>query len=344
TVKSIIVQQTLSYNTAAGVLANGAVVASTTKFVAYVGGPSDGSSTVVVNVQSSGVYNLFLKYISGDGIVRPLKIDINNIDTGIIYYPPVTLNWTVSAAKIFTVQVNLNLGNNIIKFHGNGTDYCPDLGTFSLNFISPLTPTIPSSTIPAVSSNNNFITVNTTDKGTDLNKFNFAGIWNGDVSEVWSQDVNSTFKINFKGIEISLVGIKDPRHGIYMISIDNNTPVEINGYSNIRTQPQTIYNSGILLNGNHSLQFKMKSKDAQINYAVINLGDITTNTVANNTIPTVPTIPTYSYNVANGVLRDGVILDTVAKLATYIGGTSDGSSTVGINVATTETYNLVVSY
>ncbi|MGL5244826.1 MAG: putative mucin/carbohydrate-binding domain-containing protein, partial [Sarcina sp.] len=136
----------------------------------------------------------------------------------------------------------------------------------------PTTPTIPITTIPS----NNLITIKTIDKGTNLNQFNFMGTWNDDVGEVWTQNINSTFNINFKGVEISLVGIKDPNHGIYQISIDNNTPTEINASSPTRTQPQTIYNSGTLPNLNHTLQFKIKSAAAQINYAIVNSPQTTT--------------------------------------------------------------------
>ncbi|MGL5243567.1 MAG: hypothetical protein ACRC7R_00105, partial [Sarcina sp.] len=270
-----------------------------------------------------------------------MKIDINGVSTGTIY------NVTGGNTGVFTTPINLVSGISYIKFHGDGVNYAPDLGAFTLTTIPVTTTTTPTTTVPTTTvPANSSIRINTTDKGTGLNQINFSGTWNDDVGEVWTQSVNSTFTINFKGVGISLVAVKDPKHGIYEVSIDNGAAIEVNANATTRTQPQTIYNSGVLTDGNHTLQFKIKTTDAQINYAVVNLGSTVTPTTPTTTVPspTAPATPTYSYNIANGVYSGGASTDAGTNFAGYIGGPTDGGITVGVNVATTTLYNLAIKY
>ncbi|MGL5244385.1 MAG: hypothetical protein ACRC7R_04275, partial [Sarcina sp.] len=228
-----------------GVLSGGAKKDPNNNFLVWIGGPNDGATIITPTIPVSGLYSLAIKYVCNE-INRPLRIDIPSIKSFTIFNLPLTSSWNVSDALTFTIPIPLNGGTPEIKIHGNGSNFSPNLENICLSFISsvgsniicpttipvscatcPTCATIPSMTIPTTS----FIKINTSNKGTGLNEFNFNGNWNDDVNEVWTQSINATFTLNFNGTEISLMGIKDPRHGIYEISIDNNTPTEINAYS-----------------------------------------------------------------------------------------------------------------
>ncbi|MPQ45157.1 carboxypeptidase regulatory-like domain-containing protein, partial [Clostridium tarantellae] len=114
------------YNAAEGMLSNGALIedAGGVNVAGWIGGPSDGATTLTVNVAAAGKYNLAVKYIGADAN-RNLKIDINGTNTGSVYTPTPTNGWSIGDAKTFTVAVNLNSGINTIKFHGDGINYGP---------------------------------------------------------------------------------------------------------------------------------------------------------------------------------------------------------------------------
>ncbi|MPQ45356.1 hypothetical protein GBZ86_16730, partial [Clostridium tarantellae] len=125
------------YNAAEGMLSNGALIedAGGVNVAGWIGGPSDGATTLTVNVAAAGKYNLAVKYIGADAN-RNLKIDINGTSTGEVYTPTPTNGWSIGDAKTFTVAVNLNSGINTIKFHGDGINYGPSLGEVTLTLVS----------------------------------------------------------------------------------------------------------------------------------------------------------------------------------------------------------------
>ncbi|MGL5245820.1 MAG: carboxypeptidase regulatory-like domain-containing protein, partial [Sarcina sp.] len=124
-----------TYDVALGTLSNGATINSV-NYAGLIGGSSDGSSTVTVNVTTAGSYNIALKYIGPD-VNRPLKVDINGVNTGTTYSLPPTAGWTVNDALVFTIPVNLTAGNNTIKFHGDGINFSQNLGTFKILIQAP---------------------------------------------------------------------------------------------------------------------------------------------------------------------------------------------------------------
>ncbi|MPQ43720.1 hypothetical protein [Clostridium tarantellae] len=128
----------LIYEAVSGLLQNGARKELENKFIGWLGGPNDGSVNLNVKVSTSGNYTLSITYLSGDRD-RPLKISVNNIDKKIIYNPPSTNSWKYSDAKTFTIAVDLNEGENTIKFHGDRINYGPLIGKISLSFNSSTT-------------------------------------------------------------------------------------------------------------------------------------------------------------------------------------------------------------
>ncbi|WP_207707460.1 hypothetical protein, partial [Clostridium tarantellae] len=115
-----------------GILEGDASIEPNKNFVNAIGGPSDGAVTVTVKVNTKGVYNLTFQYDALDKI-RPLKIDINGIDNGEEYILPLTNGINANTIKTFNVLVNLNEGINTLRFHGDGINYGPSLGKFTVN-------------------------------------------------------------------------------------------------------------------------------------------------------------------------------------------------------------------
>ncbi|KEI14410.1 hypothetical protein [Clostridium haemolyticum] len=90
----------------------------------YVGAIGDNGGYVIstVNVSKAGIYNLGIKYISGDQTVyvdRTLKLDVNGVWTGETYTFPNTGDWDVSSARVFNVVISLNEGDNTVKFYNS---------------------------------------------------------------------------------------------------------------------------------------------------------------------------------------------------------------------------------
>ncbi|MGL5244772.1 MAG: hypothetical protein ACRC7R_06295, partial [Sarcina sp.] len=118
------------YDLTYGDLSNGAIIDDSSEFVGFIGGPTDGSSTVVVNVDIIGTYTLSVQYISGEN--RSFKIDINGKDTGSIYSPSSTGGWSLNNSNTFFTTINLNSGNNTLKFHGNNNNWAPSFKFITL--------------------------------------------------------------------------------------------------------------------------------------------------------------------------------------------------------------------
>ncbi|MGL5244346.1 MAG: hypothetical protein ACRC7R_04080, partial [Sarcina sp.] len=125
-------------------LINNANIDPITKFVRGIGGPYNGAAILLINISISAPYNLSLTYISGD-IDRRLKLTLNNIDLNSIYTLPKTKSWDISDALTFTLPITLNVGNNSLKFHGDGNNYAPYLGKVN---ITPSIKPSPSSSLP----------------------------------------------------------------------------------------------------------------------------------------------------------------------------------------------------
>lgn len=119
----------LSLNAATGTYANGAALDNTNGFAGLLGGATDGSVTVTFDAPLAGSYALAIKYITGE-VARPLNINVNGTSIGIASIPS-TGGYAAANAGTHNVSVNLVAGSNTIKFHGNGTDFAPSIGTFT---------------------------------------------------------------------------------------------------------------------------------------------------------------------------------------------------------------------
>ncbi|MGL5244662.1 MAG: alpha-L-fucosidase, partial [Sarcina sp.] len=130
-VSSSLPNPSINYNTSNALLVNGASIDNLGYSVSN-GGPSNGYTIFNVKVLASGIYNLSINYRHHQ-TGRPLKIDVNSINTGTIYNVP------YGDPGVFTTKVNLTLGINTIKFYGDGSsNYSPDLGNLTLTLVTPI--------------------------------------------------------------------------------------------------------------------------------------------------------------------------------------------------------------
>ena len=86
------------------------------KWLGSYNGSNDGGSSFKINVSKSGNYDIVVCYAScfNDGD-HTMKITVNDVD----YTQLVSNNTDWSTQSNFTITVLLNLGDNIITFHGN---------------------------------------------------------------------------------------------------------------------------------------------------------------------------------------------------------------------------------
>ncbi|MPQ43814.1 carboxypeptidase regulatory-like domain-containing protein [Clostridium tarantellae] len=148
-----------------GILENGAKVDTKKTFVTALGGKKNGSSTVTVNVINSGKYNLSIKYV-GTSNNLPLKIDVNGVNNNTIYTFPKTKGLTLNDIKTFTIPLSLYIGNNTLKFYGNGKDTAPNLSSFILTATD--TSPAPKPTIPTTIANDIYFITNAITGGTAM--------------------------------------------------------------------------------------------------------------------------------------------------------------------------------
>ena len=133
------------------------------------------------------------------------------------------------------------------------------------------------------------ININDTDIGTGVNQFQYVGVWgtstgvtgNYNSDEHWSNSTKWTkpedvyFTVKFEGEQIKLYGIKAPNHGIYAVSMDGGTEVEVDAYAATRAYKQLIYDSGNLSSGVHTVKVRATGKktgtapDMEIDYAEV---------------------------------------------------------------------------
>lgn len=107
-------------------LANAAYINESSGNVGGIGGPSNGSATSTFNTPLAGSYTLTVNRVNF--AERPLKIDINGVNTGTTYQVPIATTVTP-----YDITVNLQAGNNTIKlYNDDGTNFAPDVSSISL--------------------------------------------------------------------------------------------------------------------------------------------------------------------------------------------------------------------
>ncbi|MPQ42963.1 hypothetical protein [Clostridium tarantellae] len=115
------------YDLMNGVLLNGAKVDKISKMVSHIGGPYNGMVEIKVNVVDAGDYAISLFYRNS---LRPFKISVDGKEKENIY------KTASDYVGIFNTVINLNAGNNLIRFSGDGINYGPDLGELTVTSLS----------------------------------------------------------------------------------------------------------------------------------------------------------------------------------------------------------------
>lgn len=120
-----------------GILENGAVIRTQSNspgFIDLIGGLSQGTVTLSINAPLTGKYNINLEHLNSS--VRFMTLEVNGVD-GESLAVPGTKDFYTENSEIFTTEIDLIQGKNIIKLKGNTTYYAPVIGkiTFTIKSI-----------------------------------------------------------------------------------------------------------------------------------------------------------------------------------------------------------------
>ncbi|MGL5244107.1 MAG: hypothetical protein ACRC7R_02850, partial [Sarcina sp.] len=331
--QSIISKTMYIYSVADGKIGEGAQVESKSNFVGFLGGPTNGSSLVTVDVDYTGLYNLAIDYIAADNN-RPLKIDINGMSGGSTYILEKTNSWNLSDAKTFKTLVNLNSGSNTIKFYGDGTNYAPSLGLLKINLINLNSVIIQPPTPTTISTYSIEASAGTLANGAKIEPtINFAGWLGGptDGSATVTFDIANSGKYNLS---------------VQYIGGDTNRPlkIDVNGintgtvYITEKTNAWTLSEAKIfttlldLKSGKNSIKFHGNGIDYAPSLGTVKLIMITAITT------------NYSADASSGILLNGSKIEPTINFAGWLGGPADGSTTLTFDIANSGKYNLSVQY
>ncbi|KEI12248.1 hypothetical protein Z959_00445 [Clostridium novyi B str. ATCC 27606] len=119
-----------NYEVKDAVLSNGMKLEFNKKYTSCIGGIVNNSVTFKVKVPIEGTYTMLIKYISIDKD-RAFKVDVNGLKLGEYIGEQTCI--TPRNNEILTIMVNLNKGDNSIKFYNdNGFTCGPNIGAISL--------------------------------------------------------------------------------------------------------------------------------------------------------------------------------------------------------------------
>ncbi|MBV1853853.1 glycoside hydrolase family 2 TIM barrel-domain containing protein [Catellatospora tritici] len=123
--------------------------------------------------------------------------------------------------------------------------------------------------------------------GTGQNQFNYTGTWQSCTNcgadlyagtNSWSNTANNQVTVAFTGTQIRLYGVRDPRHGIAMVSIDGGTETAVDFYATARLGNTLVWTSPVLSAGAHTLRVRVtatKNSAATDTFVVPDRVDIT---------------------------------------------------------------------
>lgn len=132
-------------------------------------------------------------------------------------------------------------------------------------------------------------TVTTVDDATTQGKpsFSYSTGWTGGVglpedtfhagTEHWTDGGDVTVTLSFRGTRAEIVGAEDPGHGYLFASVDGGAETRIDSYSETRRLQQTLFDTGTLADGDHTVVLRMdgtrnpaaNKQGAQIDFAKI---------------------------------------------------------------------------
>ena len=117
------------------------------------------------------------------------------------------------------------------------------------------------------SGNGSWISIDDAVQGRDINTFNYiGGGWQHcsgcgtelyDQTNSWDNSPGDYLQVAFNGTQIKFYGVKDPRHGIGAVSIDDSDETYIDFYASSRSGNQLMWTSPVLSPGNHFFKVRV---------------------------------------------------------------------------------------
>ncbi|MGL5245648.1 MAG: hypothetical protein ACRC7R_10780 [Sarcina sp.] len=310
-----------SYDIAGGDLENGAVKDSVTNGVTLIGGTKNGSSTITVYAPHGGQYELAINYLSGDKN-RTLKVDINSYDSGKIYNLDKTLDWNLGNAKTFTLIIDLEYGNNVIKFHGDKVNYSPTLIKANLELIK-VTPRV-------YYLYNGILENDAKSHFSRKNVFDLGGPKDGAVTMPVVVNQSGKYSLNLKYI----TGLNNLSMIVHVNNVGTGEVYKFQkSTSSAIGAPLNTLNFNVNLNaGLNKIKFHGNGKDYAATLVNFTLNLIEAKEVAD------------AYDLADGVLYEPAKIDTNTNLINNLGGPLDGEVMATVNVVSSGLYNLTLKY
>ncbi|WP_170272208.1 carboxypeptidase regulatory-like domain-containing protein [Clostridium tarantellae] len=315
-----------TYNLTSGILENNTFVDYSTGFVTNIGGTKDGSIILVINIEKSGLYELAIQYVAAD-FNRCLKLEVNGKDNGEIYKVPITSGWTIDNSKIFNILTTLRQGANILKFHGDGNNLAPNLGT--VTFIFNETEKVTLFAINPLDSLTYNVSTGAFGGGAKVNELtNFTENLGG------ADDGSSTVLVEVRDAMVYYLEVKyiAPKSNLNL-KIDINDINDMNIYTVTKTKSSKVkdaltFTIPITLKaGKNTIKFHGDGKNSSpaLEEFVLNL-------------------PPLEFELNKGILENEAKADATKNFVLGIGGKLNGSSTVRVNVNDSGKYKLFLKY
>ncbi|WP_261305095.1 hypothetical protein [Paenibacillus andongensis] len=181
------------------------------------------------------------------------KIISSNYLTAVTAYKLKTGSPALSAGLNLASSEGLNIGTR--DYYGNALGSTHNMGAYEGSGIDTAT----------------LSSVEDTVTGTSNNQFQYSGSWTtGTSGDHYSSSANNYFQIPFNGTEIKWVGSADTNQGQAAVSIDNGPETIVDTYLSNRTTGVTLYHSGVLSSGQHTLKVRVTGtkSSASTNYYV----------------------------------------------------------------------------
>ncbi|MPQ43205.1 carboxypeptidase regulatory-like domain-containing protein [Clostridium tarantellae] len=305
---------------------NGAKLNEDTGFIEGLGGEENGYIVINTFIAQGGLYDLYINYLSLD-VKRKLKIQINDVPIKNSYYFPSTGHLMHKAfVNTVTIPINLKTGDNKIKIYGKNNLLGPMISEITL----------------ALNTENAikfyYLSDGTLKGGATLDNISKT------VSNIGEKNNGEvTIKINITNSNMYTLQLQyksSNNNNLLLLDINNISInkkfklLETNGYFNNFTI-KTFLNTG-----DNFLRFYGDEKNEGLtlgNFYLIN--DLNLWTFEKNAI---------NFNVALGELKNGayVYLDSLddTPWVDKLGGKSNGSSTVTINIDYDGEYSLIITY
>ena len=299
-----------------GDLLNNASLKLDNKFVADLGGSSNGAVRTNITVEMDGIYNLAVKYLSGDKS-SPVKIDVNNVVSNNVFIAEKTLDWNHLNINILNIQVMLTKGVNTIKFYNDTGENAPYISSLNVTLINP------------------YITINSTT--TSLNS--------GATEKIQGKFIGNIGDVNngYMTLDVSVSTFGEYNLNLQYLSGDQNTSLkmDING---VYTGTSYSFNKTTTWNQTDASTFNITVNLMAGNNTIKFYNDINVNSPWIGNITFNPTSIISNYNATLGNLTNGATQAFNNTMISNLGGSQNGAVDLNVNVPIKGDYILGIQY